>query len=336
MESTVSFSIIDSSLIEESSTANRALDNTLKLAALTDELGFSRIWIPEHHNSIASASTSPSVLSAFVLERTVRLGVVVTALLRNHSPLVIAEQIGTLKSFHPGRVSVSLGRAAGADEFTALALRATSFEGEPDPFRAGVGELIRYFEGSSFHDIRAMTCDGSPPEIFVNGIDEKNAVLAGQLGLPFLFLYHLGSGDLASVCDAYRNAFRISRAAPKPRIMLSVNVICATTTEEAAWMAESGRLDMLLLRTGKQGKFPSPERSLMYRYDSRERSLVHHLSKRDIVGDSGLVQEGLLRLVQKVRPDEIVVHSPIFGVDSRRQSLELLALTLGLAKRNNP
>lgn len=44
-------------------------------------------------------------------------------MLPNHSPLVIAEQFGTLAALYPGRIDLGLGRAPGSDHATARALR---------------------------------------------------------------------------------------------------------------------------------------------------------------------------------------------------------------------
>src|SRR5438067_602252 len=44
-------------------------------------------------------------------------------MLPNHSPLLIAEQFGTLESLYPGRIDLGLGRAPGTDRRTVLALR---------------------------------------------------------------------------------------------------------------------------------------------------------------------------------------------------------------------
>ena len=67
------------------------------------------------------ASSATSVLIGYIAGNTSRIRVRVgRVMLPNHSPLVIAEQFGTLESLYPGRIDLGLGRAPGTDQRTSF------------------------------------------------------------------------------------------------------------------------------------------------------------------------------------------------------------------------
>ena len=119
----VRLSVLDLAPITEGSNAAAALRNTLDLARHAERLGFHRYWLAEHHNmpGIASAATSVVIGHVAAGTRTIRVGAG-GIMLPNHSPLVIAEQFGTLESLFPGRIDLGIGRAPGSDQLTALAI----------------------------------------------------------------------------------------------------------------------------------------------------------------------------------------------------------------------
>ena len=108
----VPLSILDLAIVERGATARDALEGSVVLAQRAEARGYRRVWYAEHHNMAAIASSATSVLIAHVAAhtRTVRLGAG-GIMLPNHSPLVIAEQFGTLESLFPGRIDLGLGRA---------------------------------------------------------------------------------------------------------------------------------------------------------------------------------------------------------------------------------
>src|SRR6185437_1839868 len=108
-------------------------------------------------------------------------------MLPNHSPLVIAEQFGTLKALYPGRIDLGLGRAPGSDQATARALR-RNLDTDPDAFPRDVLELIAYFEGRT--PVRAVPGDGQQVPIWILGSSLFGAQLAAMLGLPYAFASH--------------------------------------------------------------------------------------------------------------------------------------------------
>src|SRR5262245_41386122 len=120
----VPLSILDLSPITAGSTAAESFRNSLDLARHAERWGYRRYWLAEHHNMPGIASAATSVLIGHVAggTSTIRVGSG-GIMLPNHSPLVIAEQFGTLESLYPGRIDLGLGRAPGSDQDTARALR---------------------------------------------------------------------------------------------------------------------------------------------------------------------------------------------------------------------
>lgn len=326
-------SVLDLATVGTGSDAARALADTTRLAVEAERLGYRRLWVAEHHSMPAVASSAPAVVIAHLAAatRTLRLGSG-GVMLPNHSPLVVAEQFGTLEALHPGRIDLGLGRAPGTDPATARALRRRSGAGA-DTFPDDVVELINYMAappGSPDHPM-AMPGRGYLPEVWLLGSSLFSAQLAGMLGLPFAFAYHFSPGPLDAALSAYRSTFRPSGLLDSPRAMVAVSVICAPTDEEARWLSGSSALGILQLRTNRLGPLPSPEEAAAYRYSESERALVEHTMATHVIGDPETVAEGILRIEERTSVDEIMISTRIHGYVARRRCLELVAATRGMA-----
>src|SRR6187455_1394011 len=165
----IPFSILDLSPIVEGGDAAQALRNTLDLARHAERWGFCRYWLAEHHNipSVASAATAVVIGAVAGATNSMRVGAG-GIMLPNHSPLVIAEQFGTLESLFPGRIDLALGRAPGSDQITARALRRGPSSG--DEFPHDVSELMSYFrEPAPDQLVRAVPGAGLDVPIWILG-----------------------------------------------------------------------------------------------------------------------------------------------------------------------
>ena len=239
----------------------------------------SRLWVAEHHGMPAVASSAPAVLIAHLANATSTLRVGSGGvMLPNHSPLVVAEQFGTLEALHPGRIDLGLGRAPGTDQVTARALRRTQDLGGADTFPDDVVELISYLlpsEGPPGHP-SAVPGSGYLPEVWLLGSSLFSAQLAGMLGLPFSFAYHFAPKLLDAALETYRTNFRPSILHDEPRAMVAVTVLCAPTDDEARWLSGSSALSTLQLRRGAsvfspRRRTPTPIRSHLKRGRSSPR-----------------------------------------------------------------
>ena len=250
------FSILDLSPICEGATLADSFRNTLDLAQHAERLGYTRYWLAEHHNmpGIASAATSVVIGHVAAGTSTIRVGSG-GIMLPNHSPLVIAEQFGTLATIHGDRIDLGLGRAPGTDMGTARALR-RGMEG-PDRFPNDVVELIGYLDtAAEGQPVRAIPGAGTQVPVWILGSSLYGAQLAAHLGLPYAFASHFAPAALEEAIHAYRSSFEPSRFRDRPHFMLAVNVFAADTDEEGRILMSSMQQSMANLRTGRPTPLP--------------------------------------------------------------------------------
>ena len=319
----IPLSVLDLATVAAGSSVGQALAESTDLARAVEALGYTRLWVAEHHGMPAVASSAPAVLIAHLAAATssIRVGSG-GVMLPNHAPLVIAEQFGTLEALHPGRIDLGLGRAPGTDQVTARALRRTA-DLSAERFPEDLVELIGYFTGAS--DQLAMPGRGLLPELWLLGSSLFSAQLAGLLGLPFSFAHHFSPRFTEPALDQYRSSFRPSAVLDEPRAMVAVAVICAPTDEQAHWLAGPSALSGLLLRTGRLAPLPSPEAAAAYEYSPADRDLVAELTASHVVGSPETVARGLAELAGRTGADELMLSTRVHGFDDRRRSFELVA-----------
>jgi luciferase family oxidoreductase group 1 len=299
---------------------------------VAEELGYSRLWVAEHHGMPAVASSAPAVLIAHVASATstIRVGAG-GVMLPNHAPLVIAEQFATLEALHPGRIDLGLGRAPGTDHVTARALRRSPDLGA-DHFPDDVVELINYLlplEGPVGHPA-ANPGNGYLPEVWLLGSSTFSAQLAGLLGLPFSFAYHFAPTLVDEALDMYRSNFRSSILLAEPHAMIAVSVICAPTSKEATWLSTSSAMSIVQMRTGRRGQLMSPEEVASMGFTPEEAALASDAMSTHVIGDVDTVVEGLHALAKRTGADELMISTRVHSHEARLTSLSLLAKGWGL------
>ena len=332
----IPLSVLDLATVASGSTPAQALTDTISMAGVVERLGYTRMWVAEHHGMPAVASSAPAVLIAHLAQATSTLRVGSGGvMLPNHSPLVIAEQFGTLEALHPGRIDLGLGRAPGTDQVTARALRRVQAVGgrdAADTFPDDVVELIQYLlprEGAPGHPA-AVPGSGYLPEVWLLGSSLFSAQLAGMIGLPFSFAYHFAPQLLDAALETYRSNFRPSILHDSPRAMVAVTVLCAPTEDEARWLSGSSALSTLQLRTGRLGALPSPEEAEAYPFTAAERAIVDEQMSSHVIGTPSTVLEGLVRLQERTQADELMISTRMHSYEARVRSLTLVAEAWGL------
>src|SRR5262245_44030966 len=183
--SRVPLSILDLAVIGEGETAAESFAGSVELARRAEAGGYRRVWYAEHHSIRSIASSATAVLIAHVAAHTerIRLGAG-GIMLPNHSPLVIAEQFGTLETLHPRRIDLGLGRAPGSDQATSRALR-RDFSAA-DSFPRDVVELRGFLDDvSPIPGVRAIPGQGTKVPLYILGSSLFGAQLAAILGLPY-------------------------------------------------------------------------------------------------------------------------------------------------------
>ncbi|HWT63992.1 MAG TPA: LLM class flavin-dependent oxidoreductase, partial [Ochrobactrum sp.] len=281
----IPLSVLDLSPVPEGSDAGQSLRNTLELAQQAEKLGFTRYWLAEHHNmpGIASAATSVVIGHVAAGTSTIRVGAG-GIMLPNHSPLVIAEQFGTLASLFPGRIDLGLGRAPGTDQLTAHALR-RNLESSANDFPRDVVELLNYFKPADpAQRVQAVPGAGLNVPVWILGSSLFGAQLAAMLGLPYGFASHFAPADMERAVDLYRERFEPSEYLQKPYVMLGLNVIAADTDEEAHHLFTSQLQAFVNLRSGRPGKLPAPVVGYQEQLDPSAQALVRQMLSCRVVG----------------------------------------------------
>jgi luciferase family oxidoreductase group 1 len=336
-------SVLELAPVGQGSSPAAALRTAVELAQLAERSGYRRLWVAEHHNMPGIASSSPAVLIAHLAASTTSLRVGAGGvMLPNHASLVVAEQFGMLEALHPGRIDLGIGRAPGTDALTARALRRSPGALAVDDFPDQLVELMGYFTGElpAGHPYAAITATpglGHRPALWLLGSSDYSAQAAGVLGLPFSFAHHFAAANTEPAVRAYRAAFRPSADLAAPYVMLGVSVVCAETDEEARWLAGSGALAFLRLRSGRPGRYPTPEEAAEYRFTPHEREAIKAWTSSHIVGDPPAVRAALAELADRHGAEELMITTLTHSPDARLASYRLVARAAGLsAQRDRP
>jgi luciferase family oxidoreductase group 1 len=322
----IPFSILDLSPIPKGGAPADALRNTLALAQRADQLGYQRYWLAEHHNMPGIASAATSIVIGYVAGGTQRIRVGSGGvMLPNHSPLVVAEQFGTLASLYPGRIDLGLGRAPGTDMMTARALRrdiATS----GDEFPQDVQELQSYFAPAEpKRRIRAVPGAGIEVPIWLLGSSLFSAQLAAMLGLPFAFASHFAPDAMVQAVEMYRSGFQPSAQLDKPYAMLAANVLAADTDKEARRQFTSQQQSFINLRRGMPTQVPPPIDDMDAYWSPAEKAMVDHSLAVSFIGSAETVERGLTKFIDAMQPDELMITAHIYDQAARLRSIELIA-----------
>ena len=336
-------SVLDQSPIAEGSTGAEALRNTIDLAQLADELGYTRYWVAEHHGGPMLAGPSPEVLIGPIAAATegIRVGSG-GVMLPHYSPLKVAESFTILAALFPGRIDLGLGRASGTDPLTTFALQRDRRQAAPDDFPQQLGELLAYFEDDlpEEHPFRhlAATLPGLPelPVPWLLGSSEQSAVWAGELGLPYAFADFINPQG-AEIATLYRERFAPIRDLKAQRTAVAVWTLVAPTDEEAEFLASSSRMTFTLLRRGNLVAVPPPEQAAEFL--AREGRLggagpgSDIPGRRGIVGSPDKVRAGIEAVAAAYQADEVIAVTITYDHGMRRRSYELLAEAFDLAPR---
>ncbi len=323
----VPLSVLDLSPVAAGTTSGQALRQTTELARRTEELGYRRFWVAEHHNMPAIASSAPAVLIAHLAAATstIRVGSG-GVMLPNHAPLVVAEQFGTLEALHPGRIDLGIGRAPGTDQRTALALRRTVEGLSAEAFPQELADLIGLFTSEGPRQpITATPGRGDRPAIWLLGSSGFSAQLAGLLGLPFSFAHHFSAANTVPALALYRQNFRPSRWLPRPHAMVAVSAICADTDERAQWLSGPAALSFLKLRAGTPEPLASPQEAAAYPYSQLERDFARERFAQQAVGSAETVGTRLAGLLERTGADELMLTTLVYDIEDRIRSFELIA-----------
>ena len=325
----VQLSVLDLANIGEGFNPADALHNALDLAQHAETAGYKRYWLAEHHNlaGIASAATAVCICHVAGGTSTIRVGAG-GIMLPNHSPLVIAEQFGTLACLFPDRIDLGLGRAPGTDQRTWQALRRDYQASERFP--QDVVELQALLgpprENQTLH---AIPGEDTNVPLWILGSSLFGAQLAAMLGLPYAFASHFAPQALTQAVSVYRERFEPSAQLDKPHIMVGCNVIVADTEDEAKRLFTSPQQNSARMVRGTRGQLPPPVDDIESFWSPAEKMHASSMLSCSFYGSPATIKDRLASLIEETNADELMVAAAIWDHRARVQSFQLLAEAMG-------
>ena len=322
----ISYSILELAFISEGTTVSETFKNSVNLAQKAEELGYSRFWLAEHHNSISIASSATAILIGHIAggTKTIKVGSG-GIMLPNHSSLIVAEQFGTLGALYPNRIDLGLGRAPGTDQLTAHAIRSDRMQAVNN-FPGEVQQIQQYFSTeNSYAQVRATVAEGVEVPIYILGSSTDSAHLAAKMGLPYAFASHFATSQLFEALAIYREEFQPSDFLAEPYVIACVNVIAADTDEEAEENFTSLIRMFLGVLTGKRDYLQPPTamtdelKSLLYNPSIRD------MLKYSFAGSKETVKQQTKNFLQQTGVNELMVVSNIHGHENRVKSYSIFS-----------
>lgn len=317
-------SLLELALITKDSNTSDTFNKAVKIAQKADELGYKRLWLAEHHNMPHVASSATVVLIGHLAGKTEKIRVGSGGImLPNHSPLVVAEQFGTLEALYPNRIDMGLGRAPGTDQLTAQALNKNFYQAAQE-FPQHVAQVQKYLSPENYKaSVRAFPGEGANVPIWILGSSMDSAVLAAHYGLPYAFASHFAPTHMYRAFAYYRENFKPSAYLDKPYTMSCVNLIISDTQEEADAHATCLYRMFLNIVRGTKEPLGPPIESMDGIWSADEEAYVKNMLSHSFIGTPEKVYEAFQQFLKVAKIDELMVTIPIYDQDARIRTLEL-------------
>ena len=322
----IAYSILELAFISSGNTVEQTFKNSLDLAQKAEEMGYNRFWLAEHHNTISIASSATTVLIGYIAGGTKKIKVGSGGImLPNHSPLIVAEQFGTLGTLYQNRIDLGLGRAPGTDQMTAHAIRSDRMQ-SVNNFSGEIEQIQQYFSAENSNaPVRATVAEGVNVPLYILGSSTDSAHLAAKMGLPYVFASHFATSQLLDALEIYRREFQPSEFLDKPYTIAGVNIMVADTDKEAEENFTSLIRMFLGVLTGKREHLQPPmamtDELMMIQHNPAVRDML----KYSFVGRKEAVSKQVQRFLQLTGVDEVMVVSNFHGHENRVKSYRLLA-----------
>ncbi|RWU10670.1 LLM class flavin-dependent oxidoreductase [Pedobacter chitinilyticus] len=323
------YSVLDLAGVIEGHTIADTFNNSVSLAQHAEKLGYNRYWLAEHHNMISVASSATSVLIGHIAghTKTIRVGSG-GIMLPNHTPLIIAEQFGTLATIYPNRIDLGLGRAPGTDQLTAFEIRGERFHSSQN-FPQDVRKLQQYLGDDNYDSrVRAIPGEGTNVPIWILGSSTESAHLAASYGLPYAFASHFAPTHFFEAIQIYRQNFRPSEVLQKPYVLSCVNVVAADTDEEAERLSTSLKMLFMGIVTNKRRLLQPPVDSMEGIWSDIEEAAVEQMLDFTFIAGPEKLKEQLQSFLKHTQVDELMVTSHIYDHQARLRSYEIVAEVL--------
>lgn len=323
-------SVLDQSVISKGDSASTALQKTVKLAQLTEDLGYTRFWVAEHHNTNGIAGSSPEVLISHIASNTRKIRVGSGGvLLPQYSPYKIAENFKLLEALFPNRIDAGIGRSPGGSATTRLALTdglRKSLNEFPRQVKDLQGFLVNHLPiDHPYHDVNAFPVTGSIPEVWLLGITHRGARLAAESGTAFTYGHFITPVNGEQALDYYYKNFQPSPMLAKPKVNVCVFAVCAPTLEKAEEIALSQDMWLLSVEKGGDTRIPAVEEAKNIPLTKDERKKIQENRKRMIIGTPQMVKDEILRLSEMYKTEEFMIINNVYNFQDKMTTYTLLA-----------
>lgn len=320
------YSILDLAIVSKGTSLLETFNHSLALARAAEASGYKRFWLAEHHNSDTIGSSATSILIGKIADGTksIRVGSG-GIMLPNHSPLIVAEQFGTLGILYPHRIDLGLGRAPGTDQETASAIRSDFYQAAMS-FPNEVEKIQQYFSTeNATQKVRANVAEGVNVPIYILGSSTDSAHLAAKKGLPYAFASHFATAHLMNAFEIYHREFQASIALEKPYTLAGVNIIVAETDEEAERISTSLYKMIIGLLTGKRDYMQAPIEMTDELRELRQNPSVQNMLKYSFIGSKETVKTEIKAFMAATQVDELIAVTNIYDGEDRIKSYQLFA-----------
>lgn len=318
--------MLEIAILLEGESIQKTFHNSLALAKMAEACHYKRIWFAEHHNSDSVGSNAPTLLIGYVAENTetIRVGSG-GIMLPNYSPLVVAEQFGTLAHLYPDRIDLGLGRASGTDQPTAQAIR-SDFMTAVHSFQGELAKLETYFSlDNKAANVRTPIAEGTDVPLYILGTSTDSAHLAAKKGLPYAFGSHVATTYLLDALKIYRQEFQPSSSLPEPYAMAGVNVYVADTDEEAERLFTSMISLFVAWMTGSRPPMAPPTEMTDELRNLFHYSGIHQILKYSFVGSKQTVKSKVQAFLEQTGVNELIAASAMYDITARLKSAQLFA-----------
>lgn len=323
MQKKIPISLLDLVPVGEGQTIATAIKQSVELAQCAENVGFKRFWLAEHHNMAGIASAATSLLLCHIGNHTQKIRIGAGGImLPNHSPLVIAEQFGTLATLFPDRIDLGLGRAPGSDMTTATALRRN--QQSSDHFPSDVVELQYYLNSDDDTDlVKAFPGRDTKIPLWMLGSSLFGAQLAAHLGLPYAFASHFAPQSLKQATEIYRKQFNPSKQLAEPYVSIATNLVLSETVEDAEYHFTSKQQSFTNLRRNQAGLTPKPIKNIDAFWSPVERQSTSAALACSFIGTVDSVSPQIDEFLAEYQPDELIITCGIYDQVARLKTLKL-------------
>jgi luciferase family oxidoreductase group 1 len=323
-------SVLDQSPVRKGVTPEQAVQETVTLAKYTDELGYTRFWVSEHHNTGALAGSTPEVLIAHLAGQTKRIRVGSGGVMMpNHSALKVAENFRMLEALFPGRIDLGMGRAPGTDRITAAMLNPSN-QFREDDFIEQLYDLRNYFHdrgepGTPQGRVRAIPQVSSAPLMWLLSSSGQSGLFAAHFGMAFSFAHFINPIGGPEAVKLYRERFQPSEDLTGQQANMAIFVFCSEDEERIA--QHQALMDYRFNQFEKgAGIIPIGYDDIKdVVYTTAELERIQYNRKRVITGTPAAIKQKLAALAESYDVDEIIAVTITERFDDRLTSYRLLA-----------